>query len=62
MKEIMCYHCGELFIYDMNDIRPYLYHNCKDGTMTAHKNPNFNKTSTYITKKKKTQWHDFGEN
>lgn len=64
MFEIMCYHCKELFAYDTNDIRPYIYHACKDGSMVGHKNPNygFSKQRTmFATKKKIVHWRDFGE-
>jgi len=63
----MCSNCMELFEFDDNDIRPFVYHECEDGTMMAHRNPNAlgKKTShTYYPKhepksNKKTLWSEY---
>ena len=65
MPSMNCARCLDLFDYDPNDIRPFIYHECKDGKMQAHKNPNlkgqrrtYNKPSTPF-KKDKTIWQQF---
>jgi len=67
MPKMTCRRCRETFEYDENDIRPYIYHECKDGCLTAHDNPNNKKTSKpyyhhnhTTTKKKHTLWQNFG--
>lgn len=37
----LCSRCGGIWTPDVNDIRPFLYHECSDGVMMAHNNPNF---------------------
>jgi len=63
MEEIMCPHCKENFKYDSNDVRPYIYHECQDGTMRGIKNPNLRprrkKWTPIKSKPKKTIWQEF---
>lgn len=44
----MCERCKELFTYDKNDVRPNIWHECKDGIVFGIKNPNL--------KQEKRQW------
>lgn len=41
MRETRCFNCGEFFEYNKNDLRPYLYHDCRDGCSAGMRNPNF---------------------
>lgn len=40
MPEKRCWHCGVLFEFDSKDIRPFIYHNCRDGSIAGRRNPN----------------------
>ena len=66
MPEMSCIRCGELFEYDSNDGRPFVYHRCDDGVLMAYKNPNnipkkrsFSNTDFSFKKKNKTVWQEF---
>lgn len=59
MPELMCTRCKTSFKYDANDVRPFIYHNCADGVMMAHKNPNNKPRKRLYVTKKKTHWQNF---
>lgn len=64
MPEMTCRRCRETFEYSISDTRPYIYHECKDGCLTAHDNPNNKKTvKPYYSRetniKKTTHWQNF---
>lgn len=44
MEPLICWRCHEKFTINRNDIRPYVYHECSDGKMAAHTNPNLKRT------------------
>ena len=44
---LICWRCKGIFKHDKKDIRPFLYHDCPDGKMTANNNPN-NEKKPYI--------------
>ena len=45
-KTAICWRCREVFNYDVNDLRPFIYHLCPDDGLAANKNPN-NKEEPY---------------
>lgn len=69
MPEKRCSRCGEDIIYSADDIRPHLYHECRDlpeGQSAQTRNPNYWEKEVmrkYIPtnrKRKHTLWQEFG--
>ena len=48
IREIRCWNCAEFYEYDGNDLRPFIYHDCEDGSTAGTRNPNI--------KQERRQW------
>lgn len=59
-SEMECWRCHETFNFDENDVRPFIYHECQDGKMTAHRRPENKRPHQRVYKKKtSTIWQEF---
>lgn len=53
--ELVCWRCHQPFDADKQDIRPYVYHTCPDGVITAQENPYTKQSKRYIPLKANPQ-------